>query len=142
MTRLLTRCLGLIPSLVVAIAVGRAGISTLLVASQVVLSIVLPFVTLPLIYLTSSKRIMTAQDVERDPSVSSESELSTDDKHEEEKDDDTPVAIIPRDLEAVEGEKKDFSNGRVMIAIGVVIWVVIAAANVYAIAALAMGEGD
>ena len=44
--------------MVVAIAVGREGLNTLLVASQVVLSIVLPFVAFPLIYLTSSKSIM------------------------------------------------------------------------------------
>ena len=44
--------------MVVAIAVGRPGLSTLLVASQVVLSVVLPFISLPLILLTSSKSIM------------------------------------------------------------------------------------
>lgn len=44
--------------MVVAIAVGRPGINALLVASQVALSVVLPFVTLPLILLTSSKAIM------------------------------------------------------------------------------------
>ncbi|THH23107.1 hypothetical protein EUX98_g8070 [Antrodiella citrinella] len=58
MRRIITRMLGLIPSMVVAIAVGRPGLNTLLVASQVVLSIVLPFVAFPLIYLTSSKSIM------------------------------------------------------------------------------------
>lgn len=42
----------------VAIAVGKPGINTLLVASQVALSIVLPFVAFPLIWLTSSKSIM------------------------------------------------------------------------------------
>lgn len=44
--------------MVVAIAVGRNGIDALLVASQVALSIVLPFVAFPLIYLTSSKSMM------------------------------------------------------------------------------------
>ncbi|KAF8890082.1 natural resistance-associated macrophage protein-domain-containing protein [Infundibulicybe gibba] len=53
--RLLTRLLAVIPSMVVAISVGQRGVDTLLVASQVVLSIVLPFITFPLIYLTSSK---------------------------------------------------------------------------------------
>lgn len=52
--------------MVVAIAVGRPGISALLVASQVALSVVLPFVTLPLILLTSSKTIMRI----KKPSVS------------------------------------------------------------------------
>ncbi len=43
---------------IVAVAVGQSGINTLLVASQVVLSVVLPFVAFPLIYLTSRKLVM------------------------------------------------------------------------------------
>ncbi|KAK7694341.1 hypothetical protein QCA50_001524 [Cerrena zonata] len=56
--RIITRLIGLVPSMVVAIGVGREGIDILLVASQVALSIVLPFVAFPLIWLTSSKSIM------------------------------------------------------------------------------------
>lgn len=37
---------------------GRSGIDQLLVVSQVILSIVLPFVTFPLIYVTSSRTAM------------------------------------------------------------------------------------
>ena len=50
--------MGLIPSTIVAATVGRSGIDGLLVASQVVLSIVLPFVVFPLVYLTSSHVVM------------------------------------------------------------------------------------
>ncbi|CAE6432438.1 unnamed protein product [Rhizoctonia solani] len=57
--RTITRLIGLVPSMVVAIAVGRQGIDALLVASQVALSIVLPFVILPLVYLTSSDTVMS-----------------------------------------------------------------------------------
>jgi metal iron transporter len=42
----------------VAVAVGRDGIDNLLIISQIILSIVLPFVAFPLIYLTSSKVVM------------------------------------------------------------------------------------
>lgn len=56
--RLITRCISLVPSVIVAASVGRGGITTLLVASQVVLSVVLPFVAFPLIYLTSSEKVM------------------------------------------------------------------------------------
>ncbi|KAJ8515896.1 hypothetical protein ONZ45_g6747 [Pleurotus djamor] len=59
--RFLTRLLAIIPSMTVAIAVGRRGIDELLVISQVVLSIVLPFITLPLIILTSSKSVMSVK---------------------------------------------------------------------------------
>ncbi|KAF8204314.1 putative transporter of the NRAMP family [Mycena galopus ATCC 62051] len=56
--RLLTRLIAVIPSVAVAVAVGRPGIDALLVVSQVILSIVLPFITFPLIFLTSSKTVM------------------------------------------------------------------------------------
>ncbi|KAI0757298.1 natural resistance-associated macrophage protein-domain-containing protein [Daedaleopsis nitida] len=59
--RIITRLIGLIPSVVVAIAVGQPGIDTLLVASQVALAIVLPFVAAPLIWLTSSKSVMSVR---------------------------------------------------------------------------------
>ena len=44
--------------MIVAVAVGQKGIDTLLVISQIILSIVLPFVMLPLIWLTSSSTVM------------------------------------------------------------------------------------
>ncbi|GAA5857320.1 hypothetical protein JCM8547_002219 [Rhodosporidiobolus lusitaniae] len=56
--RLITRLLNIVPSLAVAAAVGRAGIDTLLIASQVALSIVLTFVLLPLIIFTSQHSVM------------------------------------------------------------------------------------
>lgn len=56
--RLITRFISLVPSVVVAVAVEREGINTLLFASQVVLSVVLPFVAFPLIYLTSKETVM------------------------------------------------------------------------------------
>ncbi|QRV86343.1 divalent metal cation transporter MntH [Ceratobasidium sp. AG-Ba] len=56
--RTITRLIGLVPSMAVAIGVGRQGIDTLLVASQVALSIVLPFVIFPLVYLASSEVVM------------------------------------------------------------------------------------
>ncbi|KAL0950799.1 hypothetical protein HGRIS_007564 [Hohenbuehelia grisea] len=69
--RLVTRLIGLVPSVIVAVAAGREGINTLLVASQVILSVVLPFIAFPLIYLTSSAVVMRVR-------VPSSSELSVD----------------------------------------------------------------
>ncbi|THV06068.1 Nramp-domain-containing protein [Dendrothele bispora CBS 962.96] len=67
--RLITRLIGLVPSVAVAVAVGKDGIDKLLVASQVILSVVLPFVAFPLIYLTSSTMVMRVRNPET-PSVS------------------------------------------------------------------------
>lgn len=45
--RIITRLIGIVPSLAVSLAVGRSGIDDLLIGSQVALSIVLTFVTIP-----------------------------------------------------------------------------------------------
>ncbi|KAJ6544260.1 natural resistance-associated macrophage protein-domain-containing protein [Mycena capillaripes] len=107
--RLLTRLIAVIPSMVVAIAVGRPGIDALLVASQVILAIVLPFITLPLIYLTSSKTVMRVR--KPDAPVSTITESSTDDTI-------------------------DYSSGMLSTIFGCAIWLLIVAANIYVIVTL------
>jgi metal iron transporter len=57
--RLATRTISIIPSIIIAAAVGRPGLNTALTASQVVLSVILPFVTAPLIYFTCRSKFMT-----------------------------------------------------------------------------------
>lgn len=57
--RLATRSLSITPSIIIAGAVGREGLSTALTASQVCLSVVLPFVTAPLIWFTCRAGYMT-----------------------------------------------------------------------------------
>lgn len=58
---LVTRSISITPSIIIAGAVGRHGLNTALNASQVALSIVLPFVTAPLIYFTCLNKYMTVQ---------------------------------------------------------------------------------
>jgi metal iron transporter len=64
--RFITRAISIIPSIIIAGAVGEAGLNTALTASQVVLSVILPFATAPLIYFTCRNRYMTVQTVIRD----------------------------------------------------------------------------
>lgn len=59
MRRVLTRSLAVIPSMVVACVSGRQGLDTMLVASQVALSMALPFVSFPLLVVTCSPKRMT-----------------------------------------------------------------------------------
>ena len=128
--RLLTRLLAMIPSMVVAIAVGRSGIDTLLVASQVVLSIVLPFITFPLLYCTASKAIMNVHRSTPSGAV-------------------TPTSLQPSSsqppgqLERGIGgdETVDFSNGKFSNCVGVAIWLAVVGANVYVIVELGLGNG-
>lgn len=56
--RLITRSISITPSIIIAGAVGRSGLTAALNGSQVVLSVVLPFVTAPLIYFTCSNKYM------------------------------------------------------------------------------------
>jgi metal iron transporter len=57
--RLITRSISITPSIIIAGAVGRTGLSAALEASQVCLSIILPFVSAPLIYFTCRASIMS-----------------------------------------------------------------------------------
>ena len=58
--RLLTRMLAIVPAVAVLFNAGEGGVLQLLVLSQVVLSLQLPFAIVPLIRFTSAPRIMGA----------------------------------------------------------------------------------
>lgn len=59
--RLVTRSISITPSIIVAGAVGRDGLSAALNGSQVALSVILPFVSAPLIYFTCRNKYMTVR---------------------------------------------------------------------------------
>lgn len=119
--------------MVVAIAVGRSGVDALLVASQVVLSIVLPFIIFPLLWLTSSKTVMS---VKSSPIQLNEQPQTNPDQ--------PPLNVYEesriQDLEA-DSQTVSFANGKFAIVLGSAIFIIVVAANVYAIVTLAMGKG-
>ncbi|KAK0927733.1 NRAMP-like transporter smf-3 [Friedmanniomyces endolithicus] len=57
--RLMTRSISITPSIIIAGAVGAKGLSAALEGTQVALSVILPFVSAPLIYFTCRDRYMT-----------------------------------------------------------------------------------
>lgn len=57
--RLLTRSISITPSIVIAAAVGRDGLTAALNGTQIALSVILPFVSAPLIYFTCRNKYMT-----------------------------------------------------------------------------------
>jgi metal iron transporter len=59
--RLVTRSISITPSIIIAGAVGKEGLSAALNGSQVALSVVLPFVSAPLIYFTCRNKYMTVR---------------------------------------------------------------------------------
>ena len=57
--RLITRSISITPSIIIAGAVGAKGLSAALNGTQVALSVILPFVSAPLIYFTCRNKFMT-----------------------------------------------------------------------------------
>ncbi|KAL5535896.1 SMF1_2 [Sanghuangporus sanghuang] len=123
--RALTRLIGLVPAMLVASIMGRSGLNALLVASQVVLSFVLPFVAFPLVWLTSSSKVML---VRRESGSCGRVDGASDPSEE------------ARGPENVDGKAPDFSNGKIVMLLGYTIWLVVLIANVYVLVTLAMGE--
>ncbi|KAG0242935.1 hypothetical protein BGW41_003100 [Actinomortierella wolfii] len=99
--RLLTRGLAIIPALVIVIVKGEKGLSQLLLWSQVILSIQLPFAVIPLVVFTSWSRCMTiaVQDYADKPGQITYGKL-LDDKNQ------TPL------------QQQQDSNGRVQASMG------------------------
>jgi manganese transport protein len=58
--RLITRMIAIVPAIYVLLTVGDKGTYQLLIVSQVVLSLQLPFAIIPLVQFTSNKRLMGA----------------------------------------------------------------------------------
>ncbi|RYO99547.1 hypothetical protein DL764_006777 [Monosporascus ibericus] len=123
--RLITRSISIIPSIVIAAAVGRSGLNEALNASQVVLSIVLPFVTAPLIYFTCRKKYMTVKPgadgfaTGRDPESSSNlNEL-----------------VQPHEMHSA-----SMANPWYAASFAVLLWLAISALNVANLVLLGLGE--
>lgn len=110
--RLITRSISITPSIIVAGAVGKQGLSAALNGTQVVLSVILPFVSAPLIYFTCRNRYMTVKDVRGE-----EGEDAS---------------------EAVEGVK--MRNHWVISVLAVLIWLVLVIMNVSLLVLVFMGK--
>jgi metal iron transporter len=140
MRRVITRFLAIIPSMAIAIALGIPGINALLVTSQVVISIVLPFAISPLLYCTSNKAIMSVRKTRTEMIDTPKDTLAAIDLPSEElvQPRDQDPSIVER-AEVNEDEMVDYSNNKFVNAIGVLSWLIIVAANVYVIVELGLG---
>ena len=61
--RLITRLIALIPAVIVCLLYGEKGTGQLLILSQVILSLQLPFAVIPLVMFTSNKKLMQAHTI-------------------------------------------------------------------------------
>lgn len=147
--RMITRFLALIPCVTVVLIGGREGLSTVLNASQVVLSFVLPFICAPLIYFTSNREIMKVEIFEEvktptechelaivggaakggishsNPSVESISEVEQY----------TQEQSIPNAMR----KYKNMSNSKATTIIAVIIWIIITFLNFWLLVSMALG---
>jgi metal iron transporter len=127
--RLITRSISITPSIIIAGAVGREGLSAALNGSQVALSVVLPFVSAPLIYFTCRNKYMTvrapALDLEDEESVGSRS-MGMD------------GVLEPRTRE---GEGVKMRNHWITAALAGLIWIVITVMNIANLVLLGLGKG-
>lgn len=127
--RLITRSISITPSIIIAGAVGREGLSAALNGSQVALSVVLPFVSAPLIYFTCRNKYMTV----RAPALDPEDEESAGSRS----------MGMDGVLEARtrEGEGVKMRNHWVTAALAVLVWIVITVMNIANLVLLGLGKG-
>ena len=142
----------------IAVGLGIPGIDALLVASQVILSIVLPFIISPLLYCTSKKEIMSVRKTARTEMIVDDDDDDTTTTPEVmlNANDVSPSSPPPEELvqsgnrdssiaergevnEDDEMEMVDYSNNKFVIAVGFISWLIIVAANVYVIVELGLG---
>ncbi|KAI9879566.1 MAG: hypothetical protein M1830_008100 [Pleopsidium flavum] len=112
--RLITRSISITPSIIIAAAVGKEGLSKALNGTQVALSVVLPFVSAPLIYFTCRNKYMTVPFVDDGEGEDSEG-------HERE-----------------QGVK--MRNHWITVTFAVLIWLVIVIMNVALLVLVALGK--
>ncbi|EPE33726.1 hypothetical protein GLAREA_06739 [Glarea lozoyensis ATCC 20868] len=113
--RLITRSISITPSIIIAGAVGREGLSAALNGSQVALSVSLPFISAPLIYFTCRNKYMTVGvHAQRDGTA---------------------------DTEGPEVETKKMRNHWITAILGVLIWLIITVMNIANLVLLGLGEG-
>lgn len=116
--RFATRTISIIPSTIIAASVGKKGLTAALNATQVVLSVALPFISAPLIYFTCRNKYMVVGGTNATQTDGEEDELEMD--HE---------------LDA-----KKMRNHWAVSVLAVLVWLVITIMNVALLVLLGLGK--
>ena len=117
--RFATRTISIIPSIIIAGAIGKDGLSAALNATQVALSVALPFISAPLIYFTCRNKYMVVGGLERVGRQDVDGGLDVDEEPE-------PIKM---------------RNHWVLSSFAVLIWLIIAMMNVSLLVFLGLGKG-
>lgn len=135
--RIVTRILAIIPVIAVITIMGREGVSTIMNLSQVILSFILPVVSAPLIWFTSSKKFMTVYDF-TPPSEPADSDENT-----------ALLSLSRRHSRGYRPEnspeagdtlkKRTFENGPWLRAAALATWLIITFLNIYLVYLFSIG---
>jgi metal iron transporter len=161
--RIITRALALIPCVLVVLTSGREGLSAVLNASQVVLSFMLPFISAPLIYFTSSREIMKVETFEDESLKKNDNrnqkiefvELQNLDKSDRNNENDPCAFTGEMEVGSIDNFEEDhrqhptqdeikkfknMSNSKLTIFIAVFVWVSITFLNFWLLTSMALGK--
>ncbi|CAB4395748.1 unnamed protein product [Rhizophagus irregularis] len=124
---LMTRSFAILPAMIIAIIKGDNGLNQLLIATQVILSIYLPFAIIPLTYFTSIKKVMRIDIT--DEAINEEGEGEGGEKGGKEVDFDEKYFY-------------DFSNSIYLIIISCIICIILLILNIYLIYYIIIDYGN
>ncbi|KAH3688863.1 hypothetical protein WICPIJ_000169 [Wickerhamomyces pijperi] len=127
--RIATRAISIVPCLAISLSIGKSGLDDALNGSQVVLSILLPFLTAPLIYFTSKKSIMRVE-IANDEDL----ELTNIDPI-------TEGTTREEDGVVVERKYVNMANSWITTGFAFAVWLFISVLNVYMIVKLGLDHG-
>jgi metal iron transporter len=136
MRRLVTRSISITPSIIIAGAVGKDGLTAALNGSQVALSIALPFISAPIIYFTCRSKYMTVSQgrSRRDLLDEDEDMVSGTDGVEERRGSNEEAA------HAALGEGTIMKNNWITTGFAILVWLVIACMNIANLVLLGLGK--
>lgn len=153
--RLITRSIAIIPCVIVTAAVGRDGLNDALNATQVALSILLPFLVAPLIYFTCKNSLMTI----KAGTTSEEQEATTTNdilvpgtRNSQDQQDQDAQSVQEQPIEPTVSESSNYRAGPpltktvsyrnhwITIIVALLVWGFIALLNVYLLVRLGQGE--
>lgn len=141
--RLITRGIAITPCFIIALFVGRKGLADVINLSQVVLSVLLPFVSAPLIYFTCKKSIMR---VPINQKVDSDTVLEGPDAKTSDTVAGSPVgnsSIDETEPLLVNEDRapsyKDMSNSKLTNILAVAIFGTVSVLNIFMIVSMALG---
>jgi metal iron transporter len=143
--RIVTRLIGVVPAAAVAAALGETGLNTMLVASQVVLSIILPTVIFPLVLLCSKEDLMTVEGLEvsnpiRQPTPPVSRSISAHDEIIPAPAQTDAHGDTPEHVEQPTRQTKSYKSPLWITILGYLLFSVVVIANGYVIVQLGLGN--